>query len=137
MVHPLARALDHAAALEDLGEAAVSRSLPIEQRFHRDLGQEAAGALDRESGGCVADEDVAAQQVIAVADGVQDRLADRAFGERWQLPDEEPGLERLARITARLVDMLPEGLMPAEEPFLELQTELSRPGGGGVAELIH
>lgn len=50
-VHPLARALDHAAALEDLGEAAVSWSLPIEQGFHRDLGQEAAGALDRESGG--------------------------------------------------------------------------------------
>ena len=66
-----------------------------------------------------------------------DRLAHRALGERWQLPDEEAGLERLARVAAGLVDLPPEDFMPAEEPFLKLQPELSRPGGGGVAELIN
>ncbi len=71
-----------------------------------------------------------------MADGVQDRFAHRALCKGWQLPDEEPCLEGLTGIATGLIDLLPDGVMPREEAFLKLQTQLCGPRGGRVAEFI-
>ncbi len=72
-----------------------------------------------------------------MAYGIEECFTHRAFGEGRQLPDEKPRLERLPRITTGFIDLLPKEIMPREETFLKLQTQIRRTRSGGVAELIN
>ena len=136
-VHTLPGAFHHPAALEDLRKAAVSGGLAVKQRLHGDLWEKPARTLDRERGRGVPDEDAAPQQIVAVADGIEDGFAHRALGKGRQLSNEEPGLEGLPRVAAGLVDLQPEYVVPGKEPFLELMAQVGWSRGSRVAVLIN
>ena len=136
-VHSLTRALYHATALENFGQAAIPWCLPIEQGLHGDLWKQAAWALNGKRGGCVVDEDAVSEQIITVANGIEERFTHRAFGKGRQLPDEESGLEGLPGIATGLIDLLPKEVLPREETFLKLQTQIRRSRGGSIAKLVN
>ena len=136
-VHALTGAFYHPAALEDFGKTTIPRGLTIEQCFHGNLWQQTAGTLDSERGRGVMDEDAVSQQIVPVANGIEQRFPNRTLGERWQLPDEETRLEGLPGVAAGFVDLLPEEVVPREEALLNLSAQIRRARSRGVPILIN
>ena len=134
-VHALARPLDQPAAGEDFGDAAISGLLPVEDVLEGDPHGQTAGAVDLQPPGELSEEDAPSELIVAVADGVQDGLADGALVERGDGGDEKPLLEVLLVVAE--VDPLPKLVVEGEEPPPVLLAVLRRPRSVGGSILEH
>ena len=126
-VHALAGTLDQAAAVDRVGDPPVARLLPIQDILDRHSLGQAAGADDLQTAGELAHEYGRARAVVAVADGVQDRLAHGTLVERGHVQYNEAVLEVL--LVVAQVDAIPNGIVEEEKALPVILPVLRRAGG--------